>query len=239
MRRVPSSTSVIDGLPPVRRSPRLAARRLADVAPLAALEQVLEQALELAPFSRFELATQFVLNWTILLLCVVIYFALSCDPPRWDLAAALGATIIASVMHWSRVRYGGWRHKLDGAVAASTVAWHTWRLHHDPTACSVHMAAAWLCLIFSACSFFLGWQRHLGGFVGQGMCCHLSFRFGAFWPLALTQVHHRFNAHDWMAFISVMCVSYAATAWALWRLACWIYQVPRQCEQHSSKRSVE
>lgn len=226
-RRVHSSTSVMDPLTPVRRSARIAARTKASKYLPPAIAEVCTQ----EEFSSFERATQFVLNHSILWLCLPLYLALTCEPPRFLLGSGLIATAIASYMHWSDVRYGGWRHQLDGIVAASTVAWHMWHLMRDPEIPDAQVYAAWLSLVASASSFATGWHRHLHGKVGQGMCFHLMFRFGAFWPILIAHNNHRYSEYDeWAVFIATVVAGYSATSFALWRCACAINNVGLDAE---------
>ena len=166
---------------------------------------------------QLELATHFVLNWTILFVTQVVYYAFSRDPPRLALGTAVVATCVASIMHWSDVSYGGWRHTLDRIVSSCTLAWHLLFLHHNPATTSVHKYAAWACIAISSAGFALGWQQHSSGHIVQGMCCHLVFRFGAFWSLLIAHVNDRFSERDWMLCIVINSIMYVAASFGLWR----------------------
>jgi hypothetical protein len=124
-----------------------------------------------------------------------------------------------------RIRYGGWRHFLDGAVSLTTVFSHLWCLHFDPVMPALQKSAAWTSIAVSATSFFVGWQRHMSGYIKQGMCCHLMFRQYAFWPLVLTHTVDRFSEREWVLYVVSNTFSYIAAAFVLWLCARRIYCV--------------
>jgi hypothetical protein len=174
---------------------------------------------------RYELATHFVQNWSILMLSLVVYFAASHDPPRLGLGAALVAIQVASILHWSDYQHGTLRQKLDIFVAVSTTSWHLWALHQDPAATSVHKYVAWTVIALASMSFLLGCQRHVKGYTGQGMCCHLAFRVFVYFMFMIVHAHEYFSAHDWVLFTVFTVLEYTSVCFALWRCARCIYSV--------------
>merc|ERR1719163_1291473 len=128
-------------------------------------------------------------------------------------------------MHWSDYRPDGWRKGLDILVVTTSVLTHLWALHHDPAIASVHKCIGWTFVVASATSWVVGHHRHANGYIGQGMCWHLAFRyFGGFMTL-IVHAHDRFSMRDSVVYFTVLCLVYVVVCVALWRCGRCIYSV--------------
>jgi hypothetical protein len=172
---------------------------------------------------RYEKATHFVQNWSILFANVVIYFAATRDPPRLAFIALIIAFQVASIMHWLDYRPDGWRKMLDILLATSALLAHLGTLHRDPAVASAHKYLGSTFVAMSTTSFVVGHHRHAKGYIGQGTCCHLAFRYFAFWLFTIVHAHDRFSVRGSVIFFVVLNIVYVVVCFALWRCGRWIY----------------